>query len=74
MTLGGPALFVAGHAAFKSVIWRHVSWTRLAGIALLAILALTVPVIPEITLAACAAAVVAATAAARVGISRETGA
>jgi low temperature requirement protein LtrA len=73
MILGGPALFVAGHAAFKYVIWRHVSWTRLAGIAVLGILGATVAVIPEIALAACAAAVVAAIAAAdRVGTSRET--
>jgi low temperature requirement protein LtrA len=63
LILGGPALFVAGHAAFKYAIWRHVSWSRLAGIATLALLAATVPVLPEIALAACAAAVVAAIAA-----------
>ena len=33
MILGGPALFLAGHAAFKLVVWRFVSWPRLAGIA-----------------------------------------
>ena len=63
LILGGPALFVAGHAAFKYVIWRRVSWNRVAGIAALALLAATVPVLPEIALAACAAAVVAAVAA-----------
>jgi low temperature requirement protein LtrA len=63
MILGGPALFVVGHAAFKYAVWRHVSWGRLAGIAALALLAATVPVLPEIALAACAAAVVAAIAA-----------
>ena len=63
LILGGPALFVAGHAAFKFVIWRRVSWNRVAGIAALALLAATVPVLPEIALAACAAAVVAAVAA-----------
>ena len=63
LLLGGPALFVAGHAAFKYVIWRHVSWNRLAGIAALALLATTVPVLPEVALAACAAAVVAVIAA-----------
>src|SRR6201996_1700334 len=36
MILGGPALFLAGHAAFKLVIWQYVSWTRVAGIAVLA--------------------------------------
>ena len=28
MILGGPALFLAGHAAFKLVVWRLVSWPR----------------------------------------------
>jgi low temperature requirement protein LtrA len=71
MILGGPALFVAGHAAFKYAIWRRVSWARIAGIAVLGALAATVPVIPEIALAACAAAVVAAIAAAdRAGAAR----
>jgi low temperature requirement protein LtrA len=64
LILGGPGLFVAGHAAFKYAVWRHVSWSRLAGIAALAVLVATVPVLPEIALAACAAVVVAAIAAA----------
>ena len=38
MILGGPALFLAGHAAFKFVVWGVVSWPRLAGIAVLALL------------------------------------
>jgi len=63
MILGGPALFLAGHATFKFVVWRVISWTRLAGIAATALLALAVPVLPEIALAACAAAVVAVVAA-----------
>ena len=63
MILGGPALFLAGHAAFKLVIWRHVSWPRVAGIAVLALLGLAATAIPELGLAACAAAVVAAVAA-----------
>jgi low temperature requirement protein LtrA len=63
MILGGPALFVAGHAAFKFVVWGVFPWTRLAGIVLLALLALAAAVIPEIALAACAAVVVAAVAA-----------
>ena len=71
MILGGPALFVAGHAAFKYAVWRHVSWRRLAGIAVLGMLAAAIPVIPEVALAACAAAVVAAIAATdRAGIAR----
>jgi low temperature requirement protein LtrA len=64
MILGGPALFLAGHAAFKYVVWGIFPWTRLAGIAALALLALAAGVLPEIALAACAAAVVATVAAA----------
>ncbi|HSZ43249.1 MAG TPA: low temperature requirement protein A [Trebonia sp.] len=64
LILGGPALFLAGHAAFKYVVWRVFPWTRLAGVAVLALLALAAPVLPDIALAACAAAVVAAVAAA----------
>ena len=64
LILGGPALFLAGHAAFKYVMWQVISWTRLAGVAVLALLAAGRPVLPEIALAACAAAVVAVVAAA----------
>jgi len=64
LILGGPGLFLAGHAAFKYAMWRVIPWTRLAGVAVLALLALAVPVLPEIALAACAAAVVAVVAAA----------
>ena len=46
MILGGPALFLAGHAAFKLVVWRVVSWPRLAGIAVLGLLALAARAIP----------------------------
>ncbi len=63
MILGGPALFLAGHAAFKLVVWRVVPWSRLAGIAVLALLGLAATAIPELFLAACAAGVVAAVAA-----------
>lgn len=64
MILGGPALFLAGHATFKFVVWRVVPWTRMAGVAVLALLALAADAVPEIALAACAATVVAAVAAA----------
>jgi len=63
MILGGPALFLAGHAAFKLVVWRYLSWPRVAGIAVLALLGLAATAIPELGLAACAAGVVAAVAA-----------
>jgi low temperature requirement protein LtrA len=64
MILGGPALFLAGHAAFKLVVWRDVSWPRVAGIAVLALLGLAATAIPQLGLAACAAGVVTAVAAA----------
>ena len=63
LILGGPALFMAGHAAFKYVMWQTIPVTRLVGVAVLALLGLLAPVIPEIALAACAAVVVAAVAA-----------
>ena len=63
MILGGPALFLAGHAAFKWVVWRYLSWPRLGGIAALALLALAARSISALALAACAAALVAAVAA-----------
>jgi low temperature requirement protein LtrA len=63
MILGGPALFLAGHAAFKFAVWRVIPWTRLTGIVVLGLLALAASVFAEIALAACAAVVVAAVAA-----------
>jgi low temperature requirement protein LtrA len=58
MILGGPALFMAGHAAFKLAVWRFVSWPRLAGIVVLALLALASKAIPAVALGACAAGVI----------------
>jgi low temperature requirement protein LtrA len=63
MILGGPALFLTGHTAFKLVVWRYVSWARVTGIAVLALLGFAAKAIPELGLAACAAGVVAAVAA-----------
>lgn len=62
MMLGGPALFLAGHAAFKLVVWRYLSWSRLAGVAGLALLGLAAHAIPALALAACGAALVTAVA------------
>jgi low temperature requirement protein LtrA len=63
LILGGPALFLAGHAAFIFVIWRGFPWRRIIGVAALALLALAAAAFPQIALAACAAAVAAAVAA-----------
>jgi low temperature requirement protein LtrA len=64
LILGGPALYLAGHAAFKAVVWRYVPRTRVAGIVVLALLGIPARFIPELGLAVCAAAVVLAVAAA----------
>ncbi len=63
LVLGGTALFIAGHAAFKYAVWQVVSWPRLAAIAVLGLLGLAAPYVSALALAACAAAVVLALAA-----------
>ena len=40
MVLGGSALFLAGHAAFKAVVWRTIPTTLLIAITILALLGL----------------------------------
>jgi low temperature requirement protein LtrA len=58
LILGGTALYLAGLAAFKAVVWRTWSVPRLAGIAAAALLGLLAPHVSVLVLAACAAAVV----------------
>jgi low temperature requirement protein LtrA len=58
MVLGGPALFLLGHAAFKAVVWGRVSWTRIGGAAVLAALGGLAPFVPALVLGVCAAVVV----------------
>jgi low temperature requirement protein LtrA len=62
LLLGGYALYLAGHAAFKAVVWRTVSWTRIAAVTVLALLGLLAPHVAMLTLAICAAAVIVAVA------------
>jgi low temperature requirement protein LtrA len=62
MILGGGALFLAGHAAFKAVVWRTPSWPRIGALAVLALLGLAAPHISALALEACAAAVIVAVA------------
>jgi low temperature requirement protein LtrA len=64
LILGGAGLFLAGHAAFKYVIWRVASWPRIGALAVLALLGLAAPHVSALALGACAAAVVVAVAAA----------
>jgi low temperature requirement protein LtrA len=58
LILGGTALFIAGHAAFKIAVWRVVPWSRLAAVAVLGLLGFAAPHVPALVLGACAAAVV----------------
>ena len=63
LVLGGTALFIAGHAAFKFAVWRVVPWTRLAALVVLGLLGLAAPALPALGLGLCAAVVVLAVAA-----------
>jgi low temperature requirement protein LtrA len=63
LILGGTALFIAGHAAFKIAVWRVVPWSRLAAVAILGLLGLAATHLSALALGACAAAVVIAVAA-----------
>lgn len=43
--VGGPALFLAGNAWFKTVTWHHVPLSHLVGLGLLAALAVATPIL-----------------------------
>ncbi len=60
--LGGPALFLAGHALFKRALFGMVSWPRLAGVAALAALGPVAVVVSPLALSLLATVVVAAVA------------
>jgi low temperature requirement protein LtrA len=62
LLLGGVALFLAGHALFKAVVWQRLSWPRLGGIAALVVLAVLAPHVTRVTLAICSVAVIVAVA------------
>jgi low temperature requirement protein LtrA len=62
LVLGGVGLFLAGHAAFKAVMWRLVPWTRLAALVALALLAALAPSVSALVLALLTVVVVAAVA------------
>jgi low temperature requirement protein LtrA len=46
LLLGGVALFLAGHAVFKAVVWRVASWPRIAAVVVLLALVPLAPHIP----------------------------
>jgi low temperature requirement protein LtrA len=58
MILGGAALFLAGHALFKAIVWRVTPWSRIVAIILLALLGLPASHISALALGVCVAAVV----------------
>jgi low temperature requirement protein LtrA len=62
LVLGGPALFLAGHAAFKAVVWKRLSWPRIGAVVVLALLGLLAPHVSALVLSACSVAVVVAVA------------
>ncbi len=64
LVLAGPALFLAGHAAFKAVVWRRISWHRIGAVGALALLGLLAPHVSALVLSACATTVVVAVIAA----------
>jgi low temperature requirement protein LtrA len=60
--LGGPALFLAGHALFKKAVFGVISIPRLAAIALLGIVALVGSAWAPLALATCALVIIAGVA------------
>ncbi len=58
LILGGTALFVAGHAAFKATVWQTVPWTRLVAIGVLGLLAAAATSISGLALGVAATVVV----------------
>ncbi|MFI6240043.1 low temperature requirement protein A [Micromonospora sp. NPDC050795] len=60
--LGGPALFLAGHAAYKALLWRTVPTSRLTAVVVLLAL-IPVGVALGVPVAVCAALAVAVTVA-----------
>ncbi|MDQ2739545.1 MAG: low temperature requirement protein A, partial [Actinomycetota bacterium] len=63
LILGGTALYLAGHAAFKATVWRTVPWTRLGAILGLALLGLAATSLPALALGGSTAAIVVVLAA-----------
>jgi low temperature requirement protein LtrA len=60
MVLGGTALFLVGHSAFKMIVWRVVPWSRLVATGVLALLGLAASRVSSLALAGGATAVVVA--------------
>jgi low temperature requirement protein LtrA len=63
MVLGGTALFLAGHAAYKAAVWRVVPASRIAAIVILGLLGLVSGHLPTLWLACLTGVVIVALAA-----------
>jgi low temperature requirement protein LtrA len=63
MILGGSALYLAGHAAFKAIVWRTLPLTRLTAIVVLGLLGLAATRVSSLALGVLAAVVLIALAA-----------
>jgi low temperature requirement protein LtrA len=63
VTLGGPALFLAGHALFKHTVFDHPSWPRMIAIAALVVLAPAAAFVPPLALSAAVTVILALVAA-----------
>jgi low temperature requirement protein LtrA len=62
LILGGTALFLGGHAAFKAAVWRTISWPRVSGVVVLLALGVLAPHTATLTLSICSLAVLVAVA------------
>ena len=58
LTLGGVGLFLAGHALFKALVWRVVSWPRVIAVVALALLGLVSVHVSALVTGLCALAVI----------------
>ena len=50
LVVGGTALFLGGHAVFKAIVWRLVSWPRVIAVGVLLMLLLLAPHVSALTL------------------------
>ncbi len=57
LTLGGTALFIAGHAVFKAVVWEVVPWPRIGAVAVLLALVPVGTSVPALAVGAIALAI-----------------
>lgn len=62
LLVGGAALYLGGHAVFKAVVWRLVSWPRVVGVVVVLLLLVLAPHVSALTLGIAVLAVVVAVA------------